>query len=205
MRFTPATGDQFVVKEVLIDEVYAFDFKKDDIVLNLWGNIWSFDVYAYDRVKTIITYEPDPKAFSELQWHLKENNITNVIAYNEAIAPYIGQVPIIIGNESGHNSCIIAGQKWDCVKVPCNSLQKAIEDSQCTKIKCDIEGFEYAIFEGIILPMRVNEIWLETHTFSVDQRNQHEKLCQDLAEQGYNVSIFKNDEYNRTFLVKAKR
>jgi len=34
-EFIPATGEQFVVKELLIDEVYAFDFKGDDTVLNI--------------------------------------------------------------------------------------------------------------------------------------------------------------------------
>jgi len=37
MEFTPATDEQFVVREVLYDECYDFDFgfKKDDVVLNI--------------------------------------------------------------------------------------------------------------------------------------------------------------------------
>ena len=83
--FIPGTCDQFVVREVLIDECYAFTFKKDDVVLDLGGNIGSFCVYAFDRVKQIFTFEPDVECFQRLEYHLSENNIKNVYAYNLAI------------------------------------------------------------------------------------------------------------------------
>lgn len=204
MRFIPATWDQFVVKEVLIDEVYDFNFKPTDIVLNLGGNIWAFDVFAYDRVKEIITFEPDPNCFQSLLWHLEKNDIGNVTAINAAIAPNDWVVELSIGNETGHNSCVIHRNDQYIIEVPCFSMLWQIEKYRPNKIKCDIEWFEYAIF-GIDIPDFVDEIWLETHTFSPEQHKMHQNLCDKFMKTWFKVRVLKNDPSNRTFLVHAKR
>ena len=205
MRFTPGTGDQFVIKEVLIDECYAFDFQPSDVVLNLWGNIGAFDVFAFDRVKEIVTFEPDIKAYEELIWHLRENRIGNVFAYNMAVSTYTWDIPILIGNESGHNTCVVNWDEEWIMRVNCMSISTLLEKYHFTKIKCDIEGYEYELFQDIVIPESVNEMWLETHTFSPEQMKEHVALMDNFKSQWFRVDEIRNDEYNRTYLLHCKR
>lgn len=202
MVFIPGTCDQFVVKEVLIDECYAFNFNKNDVVLDLGGNIGSFCVYAFDRVKNIYTFEPDLECFQRLEYHLSENKIKNVYTYNLAIWPYSWKIKYSKAKELGHNTTSI---DWDWIDVDCIDLREMIEFTKCTKIKCDIEGFEYEIFRNVTLPESVNEIWMETHTFSDLQKAEHKLLCDNLTQQWFGVTVNRNDEYDRTFLVCARR
>ncbi len=78
MTYKPATDEQFIVKEVLIDECYNFNFRDSDIILNLGGNIGAFDIMAFDRVSKIITVEPTPYCIERLEHHIQLNNIKNV-------------------------------------------------------------------------------------------------------------------------------
>lgn len=106
MKFTPATDEQFVIKEVFIDECYAFDFNKDDVVLNLGGNIGAFDVFAFDRVKKIVTFEPNQELLNKIVYHFYLNRIQNSELHGTAIARHDGEIPFCIGDNAGHNSCV---------------------------------------------------------------------------------------------------
>jgi FkbM family methyltransferase len=198
--FVPATDEQFVLKEVLIDECYAFDFKPTDVVLNLGGHIGAFDVFAYDRVARIKTLEPSARNYAKLRAHLAANRITNVDALNLAVAGHTGYVNLLEGDNTCHNSTGGAG-----VPVPCVSLRDMLASDQYTKIKCDVEGGEYAAFDGVTLPESVNELWFETHTFSEEARAKHEKLKSDLCAQGFVTREIGNDPLSRTFILHAVR
>ena len=73
------------------------------------------------------------------------------------------------------------------------------------KIKCDIEGYEYELFKNFDIPEYVDEIWMETHTFDIGTKAEHEYLKKRLFEYGFVVNEIRNDEYNRTYLLHAKR
>lgn len=201
--YTPWTDSQFVVKEVLIDEIYNFDFKQNDIVLNLGWHHGSFDVFAYNKVKKILTFEPSLVNYERLMYNLKLNNITNCITYNWAIARYDGEIDIHISEQSWHNSCVLNGKQ--ATKVKCYNIERILKEERPTKIKCDIEWFEYELFDWLIIPEQVNEIWFETHIFYKEQWTQHIKLIKDIKAQWFQETIYKNDEQNRTYLINFKR
>lgn len=201
MFFIPASDEQFVIKEVLIDECYAFDFKPTDVVLNLWGNIWAFDVFAYDRVKEIITFEPDVNCFEKLSRHLYINGIHNVYKNNMAMSYYDWEIDILIWDQAWHNTCV---WEWN-TKVQCADINRICAFHQPNKIKCDIEWYEYELFEHFEIPDYVDEIWMETHTFSQEQKEKHFELKCRLVSDGFKVEEINNDEYERTYLLHAKR
>ena len=90
------------------------------------------------------------------------------------------------------------------IEVETIALQQLFQYNP-TKIKCDIEGWEYAIFEDVILPKSVNEIRLETHTFNDKQIGQHAELVENFRQQGFEVEVIENDNLNRTYLVHCTR
>lgn len=201
MYFTPATDEQFIVKEVLIDECYQFDFKPTDIVLNLWGNIWAFEVTYHDRVNSIITFEPDWEAFNKLHRHLELNNIENVIAINLAVSYFDWELPFTDKELKGHNWY---DENWTR-KVSCIDINTVLNIHKPNKIKCDIEGFEYDLFDNFNIPDYVDEIWLETHTWSAELKERHNKLKKQLKDSWFEVTEIKNDEEDRTYLLRAKK
>lgn len=91
------------------------------------------------------------------------------------------------------------------IEVETIALQQLLQHP-ITKIKCDIEGGEYEIFEDLTIPDRVNEMWLETHTFNEEQGMKHDRLIEDFRQQGFKVEVIDNDApYNRTYLVHCTR
>jgi hypothetical protein len=119
-KFTPGTDEQFVMKEVLIDECYAFDFKKSDIVLNLGANIGAFDVYAFDRVKQIYAFEPCAASREKLERNLEDNGISNVYVSSIAVSNYDGTARFSSLDNKGHNGITEDGSGVD---VNCVSLK----------------------------------------------------------------------------------
>lgn len=201
ITYESATPEQFVVKEVLIDWCYDFDFKPDDIVLNLWGHIWSFDLFASPRVAKIVTFEPVESDYNKILKHLKMNNFTNVSAHNCPVTRNGWEISFYT-SKSWHHSIL-----WwvDEIKMGSMAIENVFFLYPFTKIKCDIEGGEYSVFQWLEIPQLVNEMWFETHTRSPELMEEHKKLIKHFESQGFGVKEIKNDEQDRTFLLHCKR
>lgn len=200
------TDEQYVLKEVLIDWCYEFDFKPNDIVLNLWWHIGAFDLFAAPKVNTVITVEPVKESYDKILKHLNINNIPNVMVINKAVDKYNWKAIFWLGINNWHNGLMdnVASNEW-VIEVETIAMQQLLQYNP-TKIKCDIEWWEYSIFEDLTLPKSVNEMWLETHTFNDKQLVQHLELCENFRQQWFNVEIIDNDTpHNRTYLVHCKR
>ena len=205
-QFETWTDEQYVLKEVLIDWCYEFDFKPDDILLNLWGHIWAFDLFAAPKVNTIITVEPVEDSYYKILKHLSINNIPNVMVINKAVDKYNGKASFWLGINNWHNGLMDNVESNESViEVETIAMQQLLQYNP-TKIKCDIEGWEYGIFEDVILPRSVNELWLETHTFNAEQKQKHDNLIGYFKEQWFKVDVIENDApLHRTYLVHCTR
>lgn len=205
IEFTPATDEQFVVKEVLIDECYAFKFNKEDVVLNIWGHIGCFDVAFYDRVKKIVTYEPCKENFSRLQYHIALNNISNVEIHNEAVSKSKWE-SFLYWTESGHKTLIWEMSNWLLEKVNTVDINDVFKDTEFTKIKCDCEGGEYKIFLWTAIPDSVDEMRFEEHTFDNDYSLMAWMLERHFEEQWFRIEKIENDfPSQRTYLLHCTR
>lgn len=200
------TDEQYVLKEVLIDWCYEFDFKPNDIVLNLWWHIGAFDLFAAPKVNTVITVEPVKESYDKIMKHLWINNIPNVMVINKAVSKYNGTESFWLGINNWHNGLMDNVESNESViEVETIAFQQLLQYNP-TKIKCDIEWWEYAIFEDIMLPKSVNELWLETHTLNEKKKEQHNNLLEYFREQWFSVNVIENDTpYNRTYLVHCTR
>lgn len=205
-QYESGTDEQYVLKEVLIDWCYDFDFKADDRVLNLGGHIGAFDIRAAGKVNTIVTVEPVKESYDKILKHLAINNIPNVCVINKAVGKYNGTAKFWLWINNGHNGLMENVEPTeDVIEVETIALQQLLQHP-ITKIKCDIEGGEYEIFEDLTIPDSVNEMRLETHTFTEEQGMKHDRLIGDFRQQGFKVEVIDNDApHYRTYLVHCTR
>lgn len=206
IQFNSWTDEQYVLKEVLIDWCYDFNFKNTDVVLNLWWHIGAFDLFASDKVRFIVTLEPLKENYEKILFHLKANNILNVFPINKAISNHTGTETFGIWINNWHNGLVDNMPESESVRtVDTLDFQNLLKQYPFTKLKVDIEWWEYKIFEDVELPDTVNEIRMETHTFNDKQVVQHAELVEKFKIWGFNVEVIDNDHLNRTFLVHCTR
>ena len=161
----PNTSDSFVVKEVLSGEYRKLCLQKQDIVLDLGSNIGMFALYANDKAKQIICFEPELDNYNLSLQNLKLNNINNVIVNNAAVVGnYDTQRYFSINtkkNKGAHS--LVSKRGRDTSVVQCENINTIIDTYNPTCIKMDVEGGEYEILPAIKDWTNINQIILEFH------------------------------------------
>jgi len=161
----PNTSDSFVVKEVLSGEYRKLCLQKQDIVLDLGSNIGMFALYANDKVKQIICFEPESDNYNLSLENLKLNNINNVIVNNAAVVGNDDKqrhFSINTKKNKGAHS-LVSKRGRDATVVQCENINTIIDTYNPTCIKMDVEGGEYEILPAIKDWTNINQIILEFH------------------------------------------
>jgi FkbM family methyltransferase len=161
----PNTSDSFVVKEVLSGEYRKLCLQKQDIVLDLGSNIGMFALYANDKVKQIICFEPESDNYNLSLENLKLNNINNVIVNNAAVVGNDDKqrhFSINTKKNKGAHS-LVSKRGRDTTVVQCENINTIIDTYNPTCIKMDVEGGEYEILPAIKDWTNINQIILEFH------------------------------------------
>ncbi|KFM22220.1 putative RNA methylase ral function prediction only protein [Marine Group I thaumarchaeote SCGC AAA799-B03] len=173
------TGDYWPYAEVIIADIYSkFDLRSDDIVLDLGANIGLFTVKISNKVKKVISIEPEPENFSILKKNVDMNGLTNVVLVNQALSDKKKVVKIEnIGVESKISNL---GNE-----IQADTLDNILSEkniSNPTIIKMDIEGEEKAVFESTKILKSVREIIVEVHG---DENR--ESVLKILKKNGFNI------------------
>lgn len=132
------------------DRLDEIGIKKDDIVVDLGGNIGMFTRYAYHNgASKIITFEPDKRYFKIL----KQNAPKNATLFNAAIGNKLGKM-ILTESEhlGGSNLWTELNPIYNQYEVNVYTLDYIIKTGLIPKIdylKVDIEGSEIIAMEGI--------------------------------------------------------
>lgn len=129
-----------------------FPLEKNDIILDVGGNIGDVPLRFSDSVKWIHSYEPMPDTFKVLEKNVKKNKIKNCTAYNVAVTPKDGNTVIYFNDRAklSHASVTtvpVRGRKE--INVKAVSFAKEVKRIKPTIIKMDIEGGEYDILESV--------------------------------------------------------
>lgn len=96
----------------------------------------------------VISFEPQPKIFRELNHNLMLNNIRNVHTYRLAIGDEAGEIelkPFVPGNEGGtslDSNLEGTGEKANVIKLDSMNLNNV------SVIKIDVEGWEDKVLNG---------------------------------------------------------
>jgi len=181
---------------------------KNDVVLDLGGNIGAFTCDAFDKVKKIIVFEPEAVNFEFLSINIEDNGAKNVIAYNKAVVGnddkvrdfYLGKAPYYYSFLVKHNR--------KRVPVECMNINEIMEKYKPTKMKVDIEGSEWEVLTSCTDFGNVDQIIFEYNfDMNMDLKTDftHFKILRKhLKKYGFDVQEMERDmkqNWNLVFLV----
>ena len=182
----PATYDKFIYDEVFVEWVYnKMSLNKDDCLLDIGANIGCYSVLAAKEVKKVLSFEPEPENFKQLDKNTFD--IENIHPVNAAVASKSWELDLYVyewDNKGLHHTVHTTAlhKKWRASKVYAHGIDRIIKDNKVTKIKCDCEWWEYDIFENYTIPKSVKEIVWEGHLIDQDKKRA-EKLMFSIQDQ----------------------
>jgi len=199
------TLDEFIVKEVK-HYLNKLKLNKEDIVLDLGGNIGAFTNLISPLVNKVYTYEPEKENFELLLKNNKENK--NVYSFMQAIVGnkdkerifYVNQKK----NKGSHSFYVRKGRLEQ--KVNCVHINEIIEKYNINKIKMDIEGSEYELLKVINLK-NIDEIILEFHFICLKDKNKKKyNEIINILKNNFSIVDYKKDTKKAwTTIVYAKK
>ena len=175
----------FVIPEALHGDEYRtknIDFKPGDVVIDIGANVGSVSIMLakkYPFLK-IYSFEAHPINFENLQKNIKENNITNIKAFNNAVYSednFLIDINLNMDNTGASNSFIdpehypeVYNKEYSSIEVPTISLDTIIKNNNIENIKLlkmDCEGAEFDIFSNskLINEIVVENVGIEVHLF----------------------------------------
>lgn len=165
-NFREGTLDKRISGEVFGVSYKKFNFFIEDRVLDLGGNIGMFALYSYNKVKEIVSFEPDKSNIELYEKNMVDNNIKNCKVMPYAVVGNYDKERMFYLNEKnmGAHSLYIRGKRKSVV-VPCMNINKILKEGNFNKIKMDIEGGEYEILTNIESFKGIEEISMEYHFF----------------------------------------
>ena len=171
------TLDSFVVTECY-GKMYINDktnYNKNDIVLDVGGNIGAFSTRVSREVKQVISYEPEVENFALAQKNFTVNNVTNVTMHNYALVsnddPTLTFYVNKLKNKGMHSILEINGR--DAVTINCRRFSTALKESNANKVKLDVEGAEWSIFNNDDIDWsNVENIVMEWHQQMLKDKDQ---------------------------------
>lgn len=181
--------DYWAYAEVILADVYRpFQLKKDDVIVDLGANIGLFTVHIADKVKRVISVEPEPSNFHILEQAVMSNRLTNVTILNIAISDrrelvrIAGQASLAKISDSG-------------TPVQADSLDALISSRECANaniLKIDIEGHEGIALRAFTGWSNIREIIIEIHSLDL-----HNEISDLLQRNGFAIRDISKVEYSR--------
>ncbi|MEX0918575.1 MAG: FkbM family methyltransferase [Candidatus Paceibacterota bacterium] len=183
-----------------------------DFVLDAGANIGYYALLESNLVGNtgaVYAVEPAQKNFQALTKNVELNNSINVKVYNLAMGSKPGKEIIYI-NKKGNQSSMIYRQDEnikDKEEVNTTTVDIFIREEmkQSPKlIRMDVEGYEYAILEGMSDTLKTNPIlFIEFHP-PILTTKQKERICFLLHENGYNNFTIIRDHKCHELTLRGK-
>ena len=149
----------------------AFDkfLTKDKIYLDIGAWIGPTVLYGAQLAKKVITFEPDPVAWTELQSNLALNSFTNIDAYKLALADHTGTLKMGSDNRLGESVSRVGNFKdelsfeTECIVFDEFISKLGSEINDINFLKVDIEGAEHLIAKSQFLKNNTPTVLLSLH------------------------------------------
>jgi len=156
-RIRNHTTDEKVIDEVIKKNIYqkkGVKFNKNQVWLDLGGNIGTFAVLCGKSSKQVYSYEPITQNFYLLKKNVESNKLTNVKCYQYAVNHKKREVIYLCPTDYNHyqHSFFPNTNKW--IRRNLGSKGKKFSDimnkhKDVNCLKMDIEGSEKEILEHI--------------------------------------------------------
>lgn len=147
--------DVMAFTHVWLIEEYSnsgFDLHESDTIIDIGAHIGLFTLFASQFCKNgkIYCFEPVKENYELLLSNMTLNNLSNVSAFNVAVADKTSTVRIFLNkDESGHS---MFAQDSNFIEVQSTILKNIFDENNisiCNFIKMDCEGAEYDIIRSL--------------------------------------------------------
>lgn len=123
-------------------------------IIDIGANIGIYSVLASEVIGPrgkIYSFEPEPRNYSLLEKNIAINRLTNVSTINKGVADKPGQLRLFVSdNNIGTHSMTMKQDRYvDVDVVTIDDFAQENNLSQVDLIKCDVEGFEPFVLNGM--------------------------------------------------------
>jgi FkbM family methyltransferase len=170
------------------------NFKNDDVVIDIGGNIGMVSILLakkYPFIK-IYAFEPVYENWKNFKRNIKINNVNNIKLFNLAVAG--NNCFAKIEHDYNINICsslmknfIHQWQREICIKrntvktITLDDILLRFKIDKCKLLKIDCEGSEFEIFYNSKLLNKIEYVTGETHSYD-NKRNNRESLLKYLEK-----------------------
>jgi FkbM family methyltransferase len=166
IRFGPLAGCVYRVSDITgmsawysgperaHQRVFASLIREGDTVMDVGANWGMHTILLSRRVGEkgrVIAVEPEPRALSELEWHLQANKCQNVTVHRCALADRTG-VGAFVTEDSAYTGHLATKEgNGDDMRVAVRTLDALISEERVQRlslVKIDVEGAEAAVLAG---------------------------------------------------------
>ena len=144
-----------VFHENCIRDYYNYSLLKPGMsVVDVGAHIGTFTLLASGRVGErgkVISIEPEPRNFRQLEKNLKINEIKNVISINAALSDFSGKSTLFINKDNEGHSLLFNNSTVGQIEVGVKTLDVLLKELNISKVdflKIDAEGVEMSIIKG---------------------------------------------------------
>jgi FkbM family methyltransferase len=134
--------------------------KEGDLFVDVGANIGVYTLHASRRVGVegkVISFEPTPETFSDLQRNVQSNRCLNVTCEKIALADQIGEARLVECGRAASNRISLLSNTEKGTKISVGTLDDYCQTNRIRKIdfiKVDIEGGEADFFSGGIKTLK---------------------------------------------------
>ena len=176
----PDTLDEYVLKEVKTCYKHL-TVKATDTIMNIGANVGAFEWYYADKVKKIVSYEPDPANFRLLKINTRSFDNVKIVrravisGEDETVSFFLNTKK----NKGAHSLCIKRGREEITVKA--TNFSKILSIHKPSVVKIDIEGGEYELLKTKI-PDCVERMAIEFHFGHKAWKDEYKVLLKKLCK-----------------------
>jgi FkbM family methyltransferase len=177
-------------------ELLVSKLSSGDVVCDVGA---SFGVFAVLLAKAVgptgkvIAIEPEKQTYNLLQENIKINFLTNISSFNIAFGDYNGENKLFLGQVPGASSLMKKpGEGEDTQKINVVEGDKLIKENNLPVpklIKIDVEGYEYAVINGLkntLLNPKCKIVCCEIHSQFLPNGIKPEDILTILKSLGFN-------------------
>lgn len=173
-------------KEIFMDECYLagleYTVPSGATVIDIGANAGYFTLFAASRFNDarVFSFEPIPVNYIQLERNRNLNSSRKIKCFPKAVAGQTGEISLSFDpRDSFTTSATVftqADTQREYIKVPCITLQQAIEENgitRCDLLKMDCEGAEYEILYNCPPDYlrRIDQIAMEVHRGDKEDQN----------------------------------
>lgn len=192
-------GSQGIRKGYIWDEYLRLQIDKiadsNLYAIDIGANIGYHSIYMSKKFKKVYSFEPQKEIFHILNLNIKKNNITNIIAYNNAVGEQNKEIKLSCNNNFIHNS-IKKIDENGCEITNMIKLDDIKELNNIGYIKIDVEGYEYNVLRGAINLINKNRpviIFEEHNDIKIFNTPKSIKLLEELNYTVYRLLPYLDD------------